>query len=115
MIKKFNEFINESLESQSLPEEGKPVIIITKDINDERNPYDTKITYSVDYQLTIDGELIQISGTLAENRGGNYEFEDDGWWTDEESEAYWDENYEEVNDQIVDEFHKNYETINSDN
>lgn len=114
MIKKFNQFINENLESQSLPEEGKPTIIITKDVNDERNPYDTKTSYSVDYQLTLDGDLIQISGSLAENSGGNYEFEDDGWWADEESEAYYDEYYEKIQDQIVDEFHKNYEEINKD-
>lgn len=57
----------------------------------------------VDYSRTVDGNQIEFDGTLAKYRTGRSEehtFEP-GWFLDKSSEAYYDENWEQVEDEIL--------------
>lgn len=52
--------------------------------------------YRVDYVI---GE-IQFSGSVTEDAGGNLSFEPN-WFIDNESEVYWDSNWEAIEDEIL--------------
>lgn len=63
--------------------------------------------FAVDFTL---GD-IQISGSLIPFETGrttDYEFETDGWYVNDESEEYYDEHYEKIEAQIMEEFYKHH-------
>jgi hypothetical protein len=68
---------------------------------------DAKITFdglNVNYSLNLGSEIIEIEGTLRPYNTGrciDYEFEV-GTFTDDISEGYWDENWEEISEEIID-------------
>jgi len=51
------------------------------------------------YDVTIENESVCISGCVME-AFGNYRFEP-SWFLDAESEAYWDDNWELLEDMII--------------
>lgn len=92
MKTKFNQFLNESKE---------PIIEI-EETTDERSPKKNK-TYSVSYQLDTEDGFVDISGSLIiKNTGRNdeYFFEPD-YFIDEYSEDYYDNNWEEIEEEII--------------
>jgi hypothetical protein len=84
-----------------------PDITIEKNEADERGLNPDKITYSFNYSIQVDGDYIEIDGTLEENRFGDIEIEP-GQFNDEESEDYWANNFEDIEEQINDYWVKNY-------
>lgn len=57
----------------------------------------------VNYQKSINGKIIEIEGELIPFDTGrmiNYKFEP-GYFTDEESEKYFDSNWEDIEDEII--------------
>lgn len=101
-IKRLSEILNENISH----EEGSSITIEVIE-NDERNPNrNKKPVYSVNYQKEIDGHIYEIEGRLKSYHSGRsdeYEFEPDDF-TDDESENYYDENWEEIQDEILNKF-----------
>ncbi|MFW6225715.1 MAG: hypothetical protein ACOC3V_01990 [bacterium] len=94
--------------SDFLFENTTPNISIDDDI-DERSPKSKKI-YDVNYQLETDEGLVEIEGVIISTDTGRingYSFEP-SYFTDDYSEEYWDENWEDVERQILDYFTSNY-------
>lgn len=83
-------------------------ITITKYESDERGPKrDSKPKYSVDYVYAEGDSMIQFSGSLNPYHTGRdteYEFEP-SWFQDDESEAHYNENWEEIEEQILGKFY----------
>lgn len=94
MIKRFNEFVNESAYADNDPD-----IIIELNLDANGQPSEPPI-YNVNYAITIDGEPLEITGHVF-NINGNNKFEPDSF-LDQDSESYWDENWETISDQILD-------------
>ena len=72
---------------------------------------DIKITGSdkfyVNYQITIDGKLIEIEGILNQfgtGRSEEHEFEPT-YFMDDETEQYYNNNWEKVEDEILNKFY----------
>ncbi len=62
-----------------------------------------KNKFNVNYQKTIDGNLIEIEGTLIPYNSGRADelrFEPN-YFTDENSEYYYDNNWEDIESQIL--------------
>ena len=94
MKTKFDEFIFESSKSN----------IHIEVSDDEKSPY--KKSYSVNYQLETDSGLVEIEGTLKSyktSRSEDFEFEPN-YYTDKFSETYWDENWEDIEEEIINYF-----------
>jgi len=91
-----------------LNEEGdQPIIQITPVEQDERSGKKQINAYGVNYQKNVNGELIEIEGTLNPHHTGRsveYGFEP-GYFTDQVAENYWNENWEAVEDEIRNKFY----------
>lgn len=102
-IKRFEDFINENVKSESLK------IKITENESDPRSfEEETDTYYSVDYTRTINGDTINFDGTLKPYHTGRsleYSFEPNTF-SDEYSEKYWDEHWEDIEEEILKEFNK---------
>lgn len=82
-------------------------IEITPVEQDERSGKKQINAYNVNYQKNVDGELIEIEGTLKPYHTGRsieYGFEP-GYFTDPTMENYWDENWETIEDEIRNKFY----------
>lgn len=79
-------------------------ITITKNDPDERAPEkNSPPTYSVDYVIGEELNMLQFTGTLKPYHTGRdteYEFEP-SWFQDDESEEYYSDNWEEIEEQIL--------------
>lgn len=99
----FSSFIKESaLQSPS------PIIDFTEQIPDERSSRNQKSNYDVNYQITIDSELIEITGSLNmynSGRADEYEFEPDQF-LDSNTESYYDNHWEEIESDILKAFYQ---------
>jgi hypothetical protein len=76
------------------------------DIEKQFGKYDVTYSFIADDTFTVNSGIKEITGTLMPYNSGrstDYKFETD-WFTDAETEAYWDENWEEIEDRILDEF-----------
>lgn len=65
-------------------------------------------SFEVNYSVTTDEELIDLSGSLLPYHTGRdfeYEFEPN-WFASAASEAYWDENWETITEEIMEQFSK---------
>lgn len=83
-------------------------IFIEEDEEDERAPSRKNKTYHVTYTFTIEGEEREIEGTLEPYNSGRsveYKFEPDDF-EDDETEEYYDDNWEDIEEEILDEFNK---------
>jgi hypothetical protein len=75
------------------------------EIDIEKADYGDK--YNVEYSLEINNTPINISGQLVPYHSGrstDYTFEP-SYFVDDESQNYFDENWEEIEDQILDQFY----------
>lgn len=94
--------LNESDSSSKLE------IDITKDKPDERAPIRKgPPKYSVNYFFEEDGLSFQFSGRLNPYHSGrdyDYEFEP-SWFQDDESEKFYSDNWEKVEEQILEKFY----------
>ena len=91
--------------SESLNENVK--IEITSNELDGRSNIKQNKTFNVFYTFTLNGEEKEITGTLQPYNTGrmiDYEF-DSNWFTDDETEKYYDENWEDIRDEILKEFY----------
>lgn len=106
-IKRLSDILKEELETSY--SEGANIQIEV--LEDERSPKRRKSPeYSVNYQKEIDGELFEIEGTLKPKNIGRsveYYFEPDDY-TDRASEDYYDENWEDIEDEILKTFNEKY-------
>jgi hypothetical protein len=96
-IKNRIEFLKENISN------NKPVIEITPIKPDERSNKKNKEEYHVNYQITKNGDLMEIEGILKPYHSGrsqDYEFEPN-YFMDEKSEEYWDNNWDIIEDQIL--------------
>jgi hypothetical protein len=97
-LKRIYDFLNEDNHSEETS------IEIDEIENDERNPRRIKNQeYSVSYNKKVDGESIEIEGTLVPYNSGrtvNFKFEPDSF-SDDNSEKYYDENWEEIEEEIL--------------
>lgn len=88
--------------------ESKLQIDITKEEPDGRAPIRKGAPkYSVDYVFEEDGLMFQFSGSLNPyhtGRATEYEFEP-SWFQDDESERYYSDNWEKIEDQILQKFY----------
>ena len=78
------------------------------DIEKQFGKYHVTYSFIADDTFTTNSGIKEITGTLEPYRTGrstDYKFETD-WFTDAETEAYWDENWEDIQDRILDEFNK---------
>lgn len=85
-------------------------IDITKDQPDERDPIRRKgpPTYKVYYYFEQDGLSFEFDGSLKPYHTGrdyDYEFEP-SWFADDESEEYYSENWENIEEQILQKFYE---------
>lgn len=99
MKTKFNEFLFEDV---------TPDISI-EEYSDERSPKSEKL-YEVNYQIEVDGGLVEIEGKIKKigtGRSDEYEF-DPNYFSDSFSEKYWDENWENIQQQIINYFINEY-------
>lgn len=85
------------------------VITIDEDEEDERSGRKRKDkTYTVCYLYDSEGKEIEINGRLipyGTGRSVEYEFEPDGF-TDKETEEFYDNNWEDIEEEILHEFYK---------
>ena len=82
-------------------------IDITKIEQDERDPRKQKEKYKVNYLITMGDNFIEIEGILNPyytGRDVEFSFEPD-YFSDEESEKYYDDNWEDIETQILDKFY----------
>ncbi|MCK9417611.1 hypothetical protein M0Q97_13295 [Candidatus Dojkabacteria bacterium] len=107
-IKSINDFLNENIDDSMLPSNLENDENITIDI--------TKINkkqYFVNYQITVDGDIIEIEGKLTQydsGRAKEFKFEPDYL---ENVEEYYDENWEKIEDEILAYFWENKQEIDS--
>jgi len=98
-LKRIYEFLNEDVQHSE-----KTVINIEGIDQDERAPRKVKRQeYSVTYEKVVDGEDIEIEGTLVpydSGRNVEYKFEADDF-ADDNSEKYYDENWENIEEEIL--------------
>jgi hypothetical protein len=91
-----------------LNEEGDQAIIEISPVEpDYRSGKNEPQKYAVNYQKEVNGELIEIEGTLNPHHTGRaveYGFEP-GYFTDQVAENYWNENWEAIEDEIRDKFY----------
>ena len=104
------EIIQEPLTESILDEEDgladNPIIEITKNSSDERSSRKEKKTYHVNYTFMLAGDIKEIEGTLnpfGTGRSIEYEFEP-FYFTDEETESYYDDNWENIEEEILNKF-----------
>lgn len=106
-IKRLSEILKENIESSY--SEGANIQIEV--LEDERSPKRRKSpVYSVNYQKEINGELFEIDGILKPKNTGrsvDYYFEPDDY-ADRVSEDYYDENWEDIEDEILKTFNEKY-------
>jgi hypothetical protein len=65
------------------------------------------VTYKVNYQKTVNDGLVEIEGTLKPydtGRAIEYEFEPDGWFADPAHQQYYSDNWEQIQDEILNAF-----------
>jgi hypothetical protein len=108
-----NEIVEEPV-TESLSEDkdelelsGGVKIEITKNESDERSDVEDE-TYHVNYTFLLAGDIKEIEGTLNPYHTGRdteYEFEP-SYFADKETEDYYSENWEEIEDEILEEFYK---------
>lgn len=106
-IKRLSDIIKEDLHKSYT--EGSNIEIEL--IEDERFPKSKKAPkYSVNYQKEIDGEIFEIEGTLhPKDTGRNIEYYfEPNYYTDEASEIYYDENWEDIEDEILKKFNERF-------
>jgi hypothetical protein len=87
---------------------NKPQIQITAVESDERSNKKHQQTYNVNYQKNVDGDIIEIEGTLnpyQTGRNTEYRFEV-RYFSDELAETYWNENWENIDEEIQDKFYQ---------
>ena len=104
ILDQVNKIVREELDSMNA---NAPTIEITKHEMDLRGRQNEPIRYNVNYQKNVDGELIEIEGTLNPYHTGRsieYGFEP-GYFSDPAVENYWDENWETIEDEIRDKFY----------
>jgi hypothetical protein len=91
-----------------LNETGSQAMIeITPVEQDYRSGKSEPRRFNVNYQKDVNGELIEIEGTLNPHHTGRsveYGFEP-GYFTDQVAENYWNENWEAIEDEIRDKFY----------
>lgn len=83
-----------------------PEITITPQYLDEKGIKNPKLKYDVNYQATVDGQEIEIEGTLKPYHSGRaeeYEFEA-GWFAEDSDSDYYDQHSEEIEQQILAKF-----------
>lgn len=102
-MQNLRKFIRETIE-KLLNESAESIEIeITPHDQDERYSKKQIKSYDVNYQVTVNGNLIEITGTLKpynSGRGEFFKFEPD-YFVDADSENYFDENWEEIESQII--------------
>jgi hypothetical protein len=83
-------------------------IVIEEDEEDERSNRKSKDkSYNVTYTYELDGDTKEIEGKLKPYNSGrsiDYEFEPD-YFTDEEVESFYDNNWEDIQEEILKEFY----------
>ncbi len=109
MGNKLNRIIKSNLKKilKENTEDSNIDIVITKIEPDERGSRKQREKYHVNYQITIDGNLMEIEGELNPyytGRDVEFSFEPD-YFMDEESEKYYDDNWEDIETQILDKFY----------
>jgi hypothetical protein len=83
-----------------------PTIEITKVEPDERGRKTSKVKYNVNYQITIDENLMEIEGILIpydSGRDEEHRFEP-GYFMDSETEEYFYDNFEKIETEILNKF-----------
>jgi hypothetical protein len=104
ILDQVNKIVREELDSMNA---NAPTIEITPVEQDERSGKKQINAYNVNYQKNVEGELIEIEGTLTPHHTGRsieYGFEP-GYFTDPTAENYWDENWETIEDEIRSKFY----------
>lgn len=107
-IEEIEEPLTESLLDDEDELADSPKIEITENSSDERSNRKDKKTYHVNYAFMLAGDIKEIEGTLLpydSGRGIDYEFDSD-YFTDKETEEYYDENWEDIKDEIMNKFYK---------
>lgn len=99
----FEDFCNEMFDKEQTAD-----IEISKIIPDERSNKPDANNFHVNYQINVDGNMIEIEGTLKPyNTGRSEEFNfEPGYLTDPESQKYYDEHWEEIESQIQNRFNQ---------
>ena len=92
-----NEFFNEDLGEKT------PEIEINKIENDERSNRKPINKYRVNYQITLNGKLVEIEGELIPyNTGRSEEFSfEPSYFTDSDTEFYYNENWEKIESEVL--------------
>lgn len=96
-VKKLEDFLNEEIEYTE-----NAIIEIEKEDDDERAPRRKNPKYHFSYLKEIDGETIEFDGSIDfvdTGRSKELHIEAD-WFADDESENYYDENWEDISDEI---------------
>ena len=97
--------INEEI--NNLLNGGQARIVITPREPDYRSGKQDLQWYDASYEIEVNGQPIEITGTLKPHHTGRsveYGFEP-GYFNDSTSESYWDENWETIEDAIRNEFY----------
>lgn len=97
-----NKVITESIDDKY---NNPPQITITKDVPDERSNNSNEY-YNVNYQVTVNGMLIEIEGIISQIQG-NFQFEPTSF-TNNGSEEYYDNNWENIEDEILTKFNNEF-------
>ena len=87
-------------------QENNVEIEITKIEHDERSNRKPVNKFHVNYQIIVNGELMEIEGLLLPYHTGRSEehtFEPTSF-IDDETEEYWENNWEEIEDEILSKF-----------
>jgi len=101
-VKNFKQSINENIEQNNVK------IEIKKSDSDERSNKKQPNKFHVNYQINVNGKLIEIEGSLNPyhtGRSEEYNFEPD-YFMDNETEQYYDNNWEKIQDEILNQFNK---------
>jgi len=104
---KTNKLVKSVLKEFLVENTDIPIIEITPVEQDERSGKKQVNAYHVNYQKNVDGNLIEIEGTLNPfhtGRAVEYGFEP-SYFDDANVEAYWDANWEIIEDEIRDKFY----------
>ena len=98
-VKNFKQYVNENLQQNNIE------IEISELESDERS--NKKVNkFHVNYQITIDGKLMEIEGILNPYHSGRSEehkFEPT-YFMNDETEKYYDNNWDEIEDEILNKF-----------
>jgi hypothetical protein len=95
-----DKYMNENVNVES------PKITITPQYHDEKDNRKQSIKYDVNYQISVNGQEIEIEGVLKPyhtGRAEEYEFEP-GWFAEDADSDYYDEHSEEIEEQILAQF-----------